>query len=188
LALPQPLPKRTAGMAAASHSRGETDYTRDKAPAAREHARSNRKHSRSAPRSVVAPSKDLYVRYYAGHRGRYGHEFIEFEFNSDGVLRYANGSGRDSMLRREVRVGSAVLAEVEAMVISSGILRYDDSKWPEPNESGRQELEIILRREHVSFEVSLALMPSPRVSRTFVRSRKGAVCQAGRAGGRGSVL
>lgn len=33
----------------------------------------------------------FYVRYYSGHTGRYGHEFLEFEF-SDGRLRYANNS------------------------------------------------------------------------------------------------
>lgn len=33
----------------------------------------------------------FYVRYYSGHTGRYGHEFLEFEY-SDGRLRYANNS------------------------------------------------------------------------------------------------
>jgi hypothetical protein len=27
-----------------------------------------------------------------GHKGKFGHEFLEFEFNSDGCLKYANNS------------------------------------------------------------------------------------------------
>lgn len=33
--------------------------------------------------------------------------------------------------------------------------REDDSKWPEKNKDGRQELEIRLGNEHISFEVRL---------------------------------
>jgi protein mago nashi len=33
--------------------------------------------------------------------------------------------------------------------------REDDSKWPEKNKDGRQELEIRLGNEHISFEVSI---------------------------------
>lgn len=35
----------------------------------------------------------------------------------------------------------------------SNISREDDSKWPEKNRDGRQELEIRLGNEHISFEV-----------------------------------
>lgn len=31
--------------------------------------------------------------------------------------------------------------------------REDDTKWPEKNKDGRQELEIRLGNEHISFEV-----------------------------------
>ena len=31
--------------------------------------------------------------------------------------------------------------------------REDDAKWPEKNRDGRQELEIRLGNEHISFEV-----------------------------------
>lgn len=30
------------------------------------------------------PSDEFYVRYYVGHEGKFGHEFLEFEFNSNG--------------------------------------------------------------------------------------------------------
>ena len=42
--------------------------------------------------------------------------------------------------------------------------REDDSKWPEKNKDGRQELEIRLGNEHISFEVHasiLAMVRSP---------------------------
>ena len=27
---------------------------------------------------------EFYVRYYVGHKGKFGHEFLEFEFRPDG--------------------------------------------------------------------------------------------------------
>ena len=27
---------------------------------------------------------DFYIRYYVGHKGKFGHEFLEFEFRPDG--------------------------------------------------------------------------------------------------------
>jgi hypothetical protein len=49
---------------------------------------------------------DFYVRYYVGHKGKFGHEFLEFEFRPDGKLRYANNSNykNDTMIRKEVFV------------------------------------------------------------------------------------
>lgn len=72
--------------------------------------------------------QDFYVRYYVGHKGKFGHEFLEFEFRPDGKsfcknslffiqekanyfilllgkLRYANNSNykNDTMIRKEVR-------------------------------------------------------------------------------------
>jgi hypothetical protein len=32
---------------------------------------------------------EFYLRYYVGHKGKFGHEFLEFEFRPDGKLRYA---------------------------------------------------------------------------------------------------
>ena len=38
-----------------------------------------------------------------GHKGKFGHEFLEFEFRSEGRLRYANNSNykNDTMIRKE---------------------------------------------------------------------------------------
>jgi len=46
-----------------------------------------------------------------GHKGIYGHEFLEFEFRSDGRLRYANDSKykSDVIIRKEVYVNPCVL-------------------------------------------------------------------------------
>ena len=38
-------------------------------------------------RPWMAPaSQDFYVRYYVGHKGKFGHEFLEFEFRPDGQV------------------------------------------------------------------------------------------------------
>lgn len=72
-------------------------------------------------------SAEFYLRYYVGHKGKFGHEFLEFEFRPDGKdliqqlntlrknyhwrfllllgkLRYANNSNykNDVMIRKEV--------------------------------------------------------------------------------------
>ena len=35
--------------------------------------------------------------------------------------------------------------------------REDDTKWPQKNKDGRQELEIRMGNEHISFEVILSI-------------------------------
>jgi protein mago nashi len=35
-------------------------------------------------------TQDFYLRYYIGHKGKFGHEFLEFEFRPDGKLRFVN--------------------------------------------------------------------------------------------------
>jgi protein mago nashi len=34
------------------------------------------------------------------------------------------------------------------------LIREDDSKWPEPDKVGRQELEIVIGDKHISFATS----------------------------------
>lgn len=59
----------------------------------------------------------FYLRYYVGHRGKFGHEFLEFDFRPDGKLRYANNSNykNDTLIRKEVVVSKSVLAELKRM-------------------------------------------------------------------------
>ena len=110
--------------------------------------------------SVVADD-EFYLRYYVGHKGKFGHEFLEFEFRPDGRLRYANNSqykggsnksdSTNSMIRKEVYVGEGVLSEVKRIVKESEIVREDDDLWPEPDRDGRQEFEVVLGDTHISF-------------------------------------
>ncbi|KAI9018377.1 mago nashi [Hyaloraphidium curvatum] len=100
--------------------------------------------------------EEFYVRYYVGHMGRFGHEFLEFEFRPDGKLRYANNSNykNDTMIRKEVHVGPAVMEELKRIIQESEIMKEDDKSWPMPDRVGRQELEIVMDNEHISFTTS----------------------------------
>lgn len=96
---------------------------------------------------------EFYVRYYVGHKGKFGHEFLEFEFRPNGTLRYANNSNykNDTMIRKEMVVNPSVLQELKRMIEDSEVLKEDDANWPQPDRVGRQELEIVLGEEHISF-------------------------------------
>jgi protein mago nashi len=96
---------------------------------------------------------DFYLRYYVGHKGKFGHEFLEFEFRPDGKLRYANNSNykNDTLIRKEVYVNRAVIDELKRIVNESDIMKEDDAVWPPQDRTGRQELEIVLGDEHISF-------------------------------------
>ncbi|SOV09200.1 probable mago nashi protein, exon junction complex [Ustilago sp. UG-2017a] len=98
---------------------------------------------------------DFYVRYYTGHQGRHGHEFLEFEY-SRGRLRYANNSNyrNDSLIRKEMWISPLMVDELRRIVKESEIMREDDAKWPKKNVAGRQELEVRLGKEHISFETA----------------------------------
>ncbi|WZZ56195.1 hypothetical protein YC2023_056302 [Brassica napus] len=109
-------------------------------------------------------ANEFYLRYYVGHKGKFGHEFLEFEFRPDGKLRYANNSNykNDTMIRKEVFLTPAVLKECKRIVsecesirvLCIYIMKEDDFKWPEPDRVGRQELEIVMGNEHISFATS----------------------------------
>ncbi|KAL5157533.1 Protein mago nashi 2 [Glycine soja] len=99
---------------------------------------------------------EFYLRYYVGHKGKFGHEFLEFEFRPDGKLRYANNSNykNDTIIRKEVYLNPAVLRECRRIIAESEIMKEDDNNWPEPDRVGRQELEIVMGNEHISFTTS----------------------------------
>lgn len=42
----------------------------------------------------MALASDFYLRYYVGHKGKFGHEFLEFEFRPDGERRRGCEGGR----------------------------------------------------------------------------------------------
>ncbi|TQD70339.1 hypothetical protein C1H46_044127 [Malus baccata] len=101
-------------------------------------------------------TSEFYLRYYVGHKGKFGHEFLEFEFRPDGKLRYANNSNykNDTIIRKEVYVTPAVVRECRRIISESEIMKEDDVNWPEPDRVGRQELEIVMGNEHISFTTS----------------------------------
>ncbi|KAF7119392.1 hypothetical protein RHSIM_Rhsim13G0168500 [Rhododendron simsii] len=100
---------------------------------------------------------EFYLRYYVGHKGKFGHEFLEFEFRPDGKLRYGNNSNykNDTMIRKEVFLTPAAIRKCRRIVSDSEIMKEDDNNWPEPDRVGRQGLEIVMgRNEHISFTTS----------------------------------
>jgi len=101
-------------------------------------------------------SEPFYLRYYAGHTGRFGHEFMEFEFRSDGRCRYANNSRyrHDNIIRKEMYVSPLVLKELQRIIMDCEILKESDREWPGKGELGRQELEIRMGERVVSFETA----------------------------------
>ena len=68
-------------------------------------------------------------------------------------LRYANNSQykNDTMIRKEVFCSSVVIEELKRIINDAEIFHEDDNKWPEPDRTGRQELEVIMGDEHISF-------------------------------------
>lgn len=89
---------------------------------------------------MAKATEDFYLRYYVGHKGKFGHEFLEFEFRPDGKLRYANNSNykNDTMIRKEAYVHHTVMDELKRIIVDSEIMQEDDSLWPPPDRVGRQ--------------------------------------------------
>ena len=59
-----------------------------------------------------------------GHKGRFGHEFLEFELTEKGELRYANDSRyrHECIIRKQVCVSPQVVDEFRGIIQDSGIL------------------------------------------------------------------
>jgi hypothetical protein len=69
-------------------------------------------------------SDDFYVRLYIGHRGKFGHEFLELEFRPDGKLRYANNSNyknESGVIRKEMYLSPIVMNELKRIVEDSEV-------------------------------------------------------------------
>lgn len=106
-------------------------------------------------------AQPLYVRYYSGHQGRFGHEFLEFDIRThadgkSGVLRYANNSNykNDTLIKKDVTISPAVINEIRKIILDSEIVMENDEKWPEKDRDGKQELEVKIGRNHISFETA----------------------------------
>lgn len=54
-----------------------------------------------------------------------------------------------------------MISEIKRIIKDSEIMKEDDSKWPQKNKDGRQELEIRMGNEHILFEVCIVLNVQP---------------------------
>ncbi|SCV69533.1 BQ2448_2553 [Microbotryum intermedium] len=115
----------------------------------------------TAPRTIMDSTLDqeFYLRYYTGHSGQHGHEFLEFEFTHDGRLRYANNSNyrKESLIRKEcsyIWLSQSSMLELQRIISQSGIIKENDTAWPKKNVVGKQELELKFGRVHASFETA----------------------------------
>ena len=50
-------------------------------------------------------------------------------------------------------VSSLVVDEIKRIIKTSEVMKEDDSKWPRENKEGKQELEIQMGQDHISFVV-----------------------------------
>ncbi|GMM38419.1 hypothetical protein DASC09_057580 [Saccharomycopsis crataegensis] len=111
-------------------------------------AESNKKH------------EPFYLRYYSGHRGRFGKEFIEFDISVEpghewGTMRYVNSSNyrRDELIRKKVTISKTVVKQIKIMIKECEVMKEKDSQWPPPGSSGGiEELEIRMGPEKIVFE------------------------------------
>uniref|UniRef100_A0A8D1EYQ4 Mago homolog, exon junction complex subunit n=2 Tax=Sus scrofa TaxID=9823 RepID=A0A8D1EYQ4_PIG len=95
---------------------------------------------------------DFYLRYYVGHKGKFGHEFLEFEFRPDGEKRIKFKCCFLTCFQAYVH--KSVMEELKRIIDDSEITKEDDALWPPPDRVGRQELEIVIGDEHISFTTS----------------------------------
>lgn len=56
-----------------------------------------------------------------------------------------------------------MISEIKKIIKDSEIMKEDDTKWPQKNKDGKQELEIRLGNEHISFEVRQTSEPGKSV-------------------------
>ncbi|CAD5195281.1 unnamed protein product [Musa acuminata subsp. malaccensis] len=69
------------------------------------------------------------------------------------VTRWSTRASLGTSSWRGVRV-PAVLRECRRIIADSEIMKEDDNNWPPPDRVGRQEMEIVMNNEHISFTTS----------------------------------
>ena len=82
---------------------------------------------------------EFYLRYYVGHDGKHGHEFLEFELTSNGRLRYTNNTSYkgENSISREWYVSTSVIGEFSRIVKESNIFSTHPNRWPLKDRAGR---------------------------------------------------
>jgi protein mago nashi len=112
------------------------------------------------PIQPIKIMEEFYLRYRVGHVGKFGHEYLEFEFHQNGKFVYCNsseykrGHGNDDSILKSVFVTDIVLDQLKEMILESRILQCDDKDWPLPDRNGEQELEIVYMNHHISFHTT----------------------------------
>mmetsp|Transcript_5300 Transcript_5300/g.6769 ORF Transcript_5300/g.6769 Transcript_5300/m.6769 type:complete len:188 (+) Transcript_5300:69-632(+) len=96
---------------------------------------------------------NFFVKFYVGHRGRYGHEFLQFTVANTGLLHYVNQSEykKDGLIQKDVVCGGLILYQIRKIICDSKLLEYNDKKWPKAGRTGRQHLEIRLGTQTASY-------------------------------------
>ncbi|KAF6759707.1 mago nashi domain-containing protein [Ephemerocybe angulata] len=84
----------------------------------------------------------IYLPHSPGHSGKHGHEFLEFEYVRRLIIEP----------RRKLWIGPLVVKELKRIVESSKFTKEDDSSWPNKNIIGKQELEIRVGNDYISFQ------------------------------------
>ncbi|PAN12976.1 hypothetical protein PAHAL_2G304700 [Panicum hallii] len=102
---------------------------------------------------------EFYLRSYVGHKGKFGHEFLEFEFRPDGKLRYANNSNykNDTMIRKEVFVSPSVVREARRIIQESEVTKRTTAAGPSPTT-------LVGRSSRSLWATSTSHSPPPRLA------------------------
>jgi protein mago nashi len=72
---------------------------------------------------VFQASSNTHYIVSVGHKGKFGHEFMEFEFRPDGRLRYANNSNykNDVMIRKEGTISKCFQQILTRQLVSAEV-------------------------------------------------------------------
>eukprot|EP00835_Amoeboradix_gromovi_P006422 NODE_751_length_4551_cov_0.292228.p3 type:complete len:149 gc:universal NODE_751_length_4551_cov_0.292228:2658-2212(-) len=89
--------------------------------------------------------KDFYIQFYIGHKGQFGHEYLQFSIK-DGILKYSNNSNykNDQEIKKQVSVSKLLIEEFVKIIDDAEITREDENLWPAPNKVGK--IELIIRK------------------------------------------
>ncbi|MBZ3886425.1 Protein mago nashi-like protein 2 [Sciurus carolinensis] len=76
----------------------------------------------------MAMASDFYLHHYIGHKGKFGHKFLEFKFRPDRKLRYAKNSNYKNyvMTRKEAYIHKNATEELKRITDDSEITKEDD--------------------------------------------------------------
>lgn len=75
--------------------------------------------------------------------------------HSERQLRHRRRDQADHQVERDHQVSTAPGSRGRSPAFLTLGYREDDAKWPQKNKDGRQELEIRLGNDHISFEVRM---------------------------------